>query len=115
LKLPFDLILHSELFFTFLYLFQIKSSSRGPYRSYDLQSLTDAYLAVIDDGLPVQQAAKKYMVPITTLKDRVRVRVDIDVLKSGPAPMFTQEQEAILAAHLNTMGEVGYGYSCQET
>lgn len=54
LKLPFDLILHSELFFIFLYLFQIKSSSRGPYRSYDLQSLTDAYLAVIDDGLPVQ-------------------------------------------------------------
>lgn len=55
------------------------------------------------------------MVPITTLKDRVRGRVNIDVLKSGPAPMFTQEQEAILAAHLNTMGEVGYGYSLQET
>jgi hypothetical protein len=30
-------------------------------------------------------------------------------------PMITQEQEAILAAHLNTMGEVGSGYSRQET
>lgn len=63
----------------------------------------------------MEQAAKRYDVPITTLKDRVRGRVDVETVKSGTPPLFTQEQESTLATYLRTMGEIGYGYSRQET
>ncbi|KAH3805711.1 hypothetical protein DPMN_134018 [Dreissena polymorpha] len=56
-----------------------------------------------------------FAVPITTSKDRVKGRVDIDTLRSGPHTLFTLDQEAFLASHLQTMAEVGYGYSRQET
>ncbi|KAH3781145.1 hypothetical protein DPMN_158970 [Dreissena polymorpha] len=56
-----------------------------------------------------------FAVPITTLKDRVMGRVDIDTLRSGPHTLFTLDQEECLASHLQTMAEVGYGYSRQET
>lgn len=39
----------------------------------------------------------------------------MDTVKSGAVPLFTQEQESLLAQHLDTMAEVGYGYSRQET
>jgi hypothetical protein len=77
--------------------------------------LSEAYKAVIEDGLAVERAAKRFSVPISTLKDRVRGRVDLDTVRSGPATVLNQEQEALLAGHLQTMAEVGYGYSRQET
>ncbi|KAH3885873.1 hypothetical protein DPMN_009871 [Dreissena polymorpha] len=82
---------------------------------YDPGDLTEAYQAVLEDGISVEKAAKMFAVPITTLKDRVMGRVDIDVLRSGPHTLFTLDQEAFLASHLQTMAEVGYGYSRQET
>ena len=42
-------------------------------------------------------------------------RVDIDVIKSGPRPLFNLEPESLLCNHLSTMAEVGFGYSRQET
>lgn len=69
----------------------------------------------MEEGIPVERAAKRYNVPITTLKDRVRGKVDIDTTRSGPRTVFTQTQEAYLARHLIVMGEVGFGYSRQET
>lgn len=56
-----------------------------------------------------------YQVPFATLADRMAGRIDVDTVKSGVAPLFTQEQESLLANHLETMAEVGYGYSRQET
>lgn len=70
---------------------------------------------MVEDGVSVERAAKMFAVPITTLKDRVKGRVDIDTLRSGLHTLFTLEQEAFLASHLQTMAEVGYGYSRQET
>lgn len=35
--------------------------------------------------------------------------------QSSPAPLFSQEQEALLAGHINTMTELGCGYSRIET
>ena len=56
------------------YLFQIHDTSkRGSYRtSYTQQDLTDAYNAVFEEKIPVERAAKRFGVPINTLKDRVR-------------------------------------------
>lgn len=56
-----------------------------------------------------------YEVPITTFKDRVKGRVDIDTVKSGPQTMYSQEEEAFLAKHLITMAQIGFRYSRQET
>lgn len=53
--------------------------------------------------------------PRSTLQDRLFGKVDLDTVKSGPPPLFSQEQEALLAGHLKTMDEVGYGYSRHET
>jgi len=47
----------------------------------------------IEDRLPVERV-KKSSLPITTLKDRVHGRVNIDTVKSGPSPLFSAEQEA---------------------
>ena len=94
-----------------LYL-QHVTSARGPYKSYDPQNLTDAYTAVLEDGLPVERAAKRYDVPITTLKDRVRGRIDVETVKPGPAPLFTQEQECALANYLRTMSEIYVYLEC---
>ncbi|KAJ8313688.1 hypothetical protein KUTeg_008249 [Tegillarca granosa] len=88
------------------------SAKRGIYRqSYTHEDLTNAYNAVIEHSLPVQRAANQFGVPITTLKDRVKSRINIDVVKSGPDPIFSLEQEALLANHVDTMAELGYGYS----
>ncbi|XP_056006761.1 uncharacterized protein LOC130050562 [Ostrea edulis] len=55
------------------------------------------------------------MVPITTLKDRIKGHIDVDTVKSGPSLLFSQEQEALLSQHINAMAELGYGYSRVET
>ena len=77
--------------------------------------MTDAYKAVFEEKIPVERAAKRFGVPINTLKDRVRGRVSVDTVKSGPSPLFSLEQETLLCNHLSTMAEIGYGYSRQET
>ena len=70
---------------------------------------------MIEEGCPVERAARRFSVPITTLKDRVNGRVDLDTVKSGPSTIFTQEEEVFLQRHLHVMTEVGFGYSRQET
>ena len=37
------------------------------------------------------------------------------MLKPGTSSRFSQEQEALLVRHIQTMAEVGYGYSRQDT
>ena len=98
-----------------LFTFQQHSSTRGSYRGYDSEELTRAYLAVKDNTMSIRRAAETYGVPKTTLIDRLHGRINVDVLKSGTPPLFSEEQEALLSGHLKTMAEVGYGYSRQET
>jgi len=74
-----------------------------------------AIQAVKDDHMPISTAAKCYGVPRSSLQDRILGKVDLDTVKSGPDPLFSQEQEALLCNHIKTMAEVGYGYSRQET
>ncbi|XP_052798487.1 uncharacterized protein LOC128230336 [Mya arenaria] len=88
---------------------------RGPYRLYDVDCLTQAYIAVKEKGMSIRKAALSYDVPKTTLIDRLSGRVGIDVVRSGPVTLLSLEQEALLTKHIQTMAEVGYGYSRQET
>ena len=67
------------------------------------------------DKIPIERAAKQFGVPMSTLKDRVHGKVAKESVKTGPLPLFNEQQEALLANHLITMAEVGYGYSRFET
>ena len=88
---------------------------RGAYRPYDPNALTNAYLAVRNNGMSIRKASQSFDVPYATLQDRTRGNVSVDVVKSGTQPLFSLEDEAILANHLKSMAEVGYGYSRQDT
>lgn len=73
--------------------------------------MTDAYIAVKDDCIPVRKAAKLFSVPETSLRRRVNGTVGIDCVRSGPDPLFSIEQEAKLVDHVKLLAKVGYGYS----
>ena len=94
---------------------QSNDPERGSYRKYDPDQLTKAYFAVKNDKMPTCKAARIFNVPRSTLQDRLFGKVDVETVKSGPSPLLSQEQEAVLAGHLKTMDEVGYGYSRQVT
>ncbi|XP_060602824.1 uncharacterized protein LOC132755901 [Ruditapes philippinarum] len=92
-----------------------KVDVRGPYRSYDAERLTEAYIAVKENAVSIRKASALYGVPKTTLIDRLSGKVHVDCVTTGAPTLFAQEQEALLARHIKTMAEVGYGYSRQET
>ena len=103
------------MFFSLLY-FQHQSNARGLYRSrYDPEQLTKAYITVKDGALSIRKAAATYEVPKTTLIDRLHGRYELDVVKSGLQPLFSEEQESLLDGHIKTTVEVRYGCGRQET
>ncbi|KAJ8300879.1 hypothetical protein KUTeg_022398 [Tegillarca granosa] len=55
--------------------------------------MSKAYLLVKDKGVSVESAARKCGVPVTTLKDRVRGRINIETIKSGPSSLFSLDEE----------------------
>ena len=57
-----------------------------------------------------EKAFQSFGVPKSTLMDRLHGRVSLDVVKSGPLPLFSDEQGALLTGHLKTMADVGLGY-----
>ncbi|XP_046582152.1 uncharacterized protein LOC124289604 [Haliotis rubra] len=73
--------------------------------------MTRAYLAVVEDNMPVKTAARKFSVPETTLRDRARGRIHPETLKSGTEPILSLEEESRLVEHLKFMSSVGYGYT----
>lgn len=77
--------------------------------------MSKAYLLVKDKGVSVESAARKCGVPVTTLKDRVRGRINIETIKSGPSPLFSLDEELNFFNHINIMAEIGYGYTRRET
>ena len=64
--------------------------------------------------MSVHGAARRFNVPLTTLRDRVDGRVDVDSVSSGAPSLFTQEEEAFIVEHVKSMAEIGYGYTRAE-
>ena len=81
---------------------------------YDPDSLSQALVAVLEDGQTIRGAARLYGVPSTTLSDRVHGRVSIDCTKPGPSPTLSNFEEASLCEHVKYMSSIGYGYSRSE-
>lgn len=65
--------------------------------------------------MPVKRAAKRYNIPVTTLRDRVLGKINPETLSSGKVPLFTMLEEAKLAEHFKTIASYGYGYTRQES
>ena len=55
------------------------------------------------------RASRDYSVPESTLRDRTRGLVDLDV-KIGFDRIFSAEEEEKLVGHVSYMAEIGYGY-----
>ncbi|CAC5377712.1 unnamed protein product [Mytilus coruscus] len=90
-------------------------ADRSTLRQYSPTKLQNSYQTVKNRGMAVHKAFVVYSVPLTTLRDRVDGRIHIDTVKSGPAPLFSQEEEAKLVDHVKMMAAYGYGYSRSET
>ncbi|XP_071123384.1 uncharacterized protein [Mytilus edulis] len=87
------------------------SARRQRYRQYSPTTLSNALQKVIANEISAYKASVIYGVPITTLIDRVKGRVDPETMKSGPPPLFSLEQEAHLVNHIKKMSHLGYGYT----
>ena len=74
------------------------------YRHYSAETLLRAYEAV-------KTAAKKFAVPVQTLRDRVKGYIDPQNFKTGGETVLTKEEEETLVNHVETMAQLGYGYS----
>ena len=81
------------------------------YRHYSAETLLRAYEAVVSEGVPVKMAAKKIAVPVQTLRDRVKGYIDHQNFQSGGETVITKEEEETLVNHVETMAQLGYGYS----
>jgi len=58
--------------------------------------------------VPIFRIAKKYKVPCTTLKDRVKGRVQQGT-NPGPCPYLNKVEEECLADHLTNAAKLGCG------
>ncbi|XP_062566908.1 uncharacterized protein LOC134229216 [Saccostrea cucullata] len=87
------------------------SLKRKKYRSYSPTQLTNAYIDVVENKFSVYKASRKYSIPEQTLRDRVNGNVKIETTKSGPDPLFSEEEEARLVKHIQQISAVGYGYT----
>ena len=97
------------------HIFQLNpASQRVKRRCYSPSALFRAYQAVKGDGVPVYRAAREHDVPLSTLRDRVDSRVNVDCVKNGREPVLSEIEEAKLVAHIKELAAVGYGYTCAE-
>lgn len=69
--------------------------------------MLEAYNMAKVKGISVEKVARMFGVPAKTLRDRV----DPDNCQAGADTVLTLEQEEELVKHVETMAELGYGYS----
>ena len=60
---------------------------------------------------PIRTTARLFGVPEASLRHKLSGRVSEEATRSGPPPLFTQEEEAHLTDHLKFTASAGYGYS----
>ena len=56
-------------------------------------------------GYSVYKSSKICGVPTQTLRDRVLVKVKEDIVKSGPKPVLSCDQENMLAKHITEIAD----------
>ncbi|XP_045203754.2 uncharacterized protein LOC123556821 [Mercenaria mercenaria] len=76
---------------------------------YDRANLLRAFQAT-QKGMSVYRASREYNVPESTLRDRTRGLVPVDVTV-GFKPLFSVDEEEKLVKHISYMADIGYGYN----
>ena len=74
--------------------------------------MTSAVVAC-SEGMPIQESARKYNVPASTLFRRVRGIVEMGC-KPGPNPVLSTPVEDKLSNYLVEMADMGFGFSRHE-
>ena len=77
-------------------------------KQWSNRQMEEAMKAVHKGDTGINQAAREYGIPRTTLKDRVSGRVKHDT-KSGPQPYLSVDEETELAKFVKQCAEVGCG------
>ncbi|KAJ8315567.1 hypothetical protein KUTeg_007717 [Tegillarca granosa] len=90
------------------------SKSKKRYRLYNHESISDAYTDVMTNGLSLRAAARKYGIPVQTLRDRVTGRISLSCSTPGRSPVLDIEEETRLVEHLVNVSRLGYGLTRQE-
>lgn len=78
------------------------------YRRYSPSAMTSAYQKIKECGGTVRGTAREFGIPEASLRHKLSGRVNPEAVHSGPAPIFSQEEEALLVNHLKFTASVGY-------
>ncbi|XP_046560004.1 MFS-type transporter clz9-like [Haliotis rubra] len=89
----------------------IPSAEKTKYRGYPDENITEAYSAVLKDGMAIRKAARLFGIPVSTLHDRLSGKIDITCTRPGPEPLFNRQEEEKLVDHVKSMGSYGFGYT----
>jgi transposase-like protein len=81
------------------------------YRRYTPEAPLKTYQLVKQKGVRVQKAARMFGVPPQTLRDRVLGHIHAKTFLYGGDTLFTHEEKKSLVEHVETLAELGYGYS----
>lgn len=82
-------IIFPEKYIVFLLYFQ----DRSKLRLYSLGGLQNAFQAVKDNEMSVHRASVVYNISLTTLRDSVDGRINIDTIKSGRRGEISQSHQ----------------------
>ena len=72
-------------------------------------------MRVMKNNLSVNKAAQIHGVPVTTLKDRVAGRIDVENFEAGGSAVFSKYEEEKFCEHLKQMASMGYGLTRSQT
>jgi len=81
---------------------------RGPYRTKYVPAQMTQALSAVAGGMGVKTASRKFGIPKTSLLDRVKGRVNVEILRSGPPAVLTEAEEKVLVQHVINCGKMGY-------
>ena len=90
------------------------SLERPPtYKHWSDEAMRSAHTAVMDNELSPKEAADRYGIPYSTLRDRVSGRVCFGS-HSGPKRYLDDNEEAELVTFLSGAASIGYAHSKKE-
>ena len=90
---------------------RIRTTDRG--KGWTEHEMNCALQDVIENGKPQREAARRYGIPFSTLRDRLKSG-DCSKVSLGRKPTFSKEQEEDIAKHVLLLAKTFYGISSVE-
>ena len=83
-------------------------SVKAKRKQWAPESMQEACKAVKDENMSLREAARKYSVPVETLRRRTAGFVSLD-WRPGPPTVLTSEEETRLAEYCVAISDMGFG------